>query len=330
MSPPLLGVVEEEGQSNVTLLASPASAESVCLNGLELKERNYMGLSDCSSVDSSAVSAASDERKTSLNLKATELRLGLPGSQSPERNPELSLLSSAQFDEKPFFPLHPSNDGHYSTQKNVVSGNKRGFSDAMDEFSESKFMSNSEAGQERSHAANETRPPHNSSANNSSAPAPKAQVVGWPPIKSFRKNSLATTSKNTEEVDGKAGPGALFIKVSMDGAPYLRKVDLRNYSAYQELSSALEKMFSCFTIGQYGSHGAPGREMLSESKLKDLLHGSEYVLTYEDKDGDWMLVGDVPWEMFIETCKRLRIMKSSDAIGLGVFVMHLKPILLLF
>ncbi|CAN1289803.1 Auxin-responsive protein IAA8, partial [Linum perenne] len=98
----------------------------------------------------------------------------------------------------------------------------------------------------------------------------RAQVVGWPPIRSFRKNSLST-SKNTEE----------YVKVSMDGAPYLRKVDLRNYSAYKELSSALEKMFSCFTI---------------ESKLKDLLHGSEYVLTYEDKDGDWMLVGDVPWE----------------------------------
>lgn len=48
--------------------------------------------------------------------------------------------------------------------------------------------------------------------------------------------------------------------------------------------------------GQCGSHGAPGREKLSESKLRDLLHGSEYVLTYEDKDGDWMLVGDVPWE----------------------------------
>ena len=52
----------------------------------------------------------------------------------------------------------------------------------------------------------------------------------------------------------------------------------------------------CAMPGQCGSHGAPGREMLSESKLRDLLHGSEYVLTYEDKDGDWMLVGDVPWE----------------------------------
>ena len=25
-------------------------------------------------------------------------------------------------------------------------------------------------------------------------------------------------------------------------------------------------------------------------------NGSDYVPTYEDKDGDWMLVGDVPWE----------------------------------
>lgn len=358
MSPPLLGVEEEGGQSNVTLLGSSGSGstmESVCQNSAELKERNYMGLSDCSSVDSSVASPLPEGKKASLNLKATELRLGLPGSRSPERNPELCLLSS-QLDEKPLFPLHPSSDGHCSaSQKTVVSGNKRGFSDAMDGFSEGKFLSNSKvdvllsprpsanlglkpgsvlenlgtqptkakeitnqkAVQDRPLAANETRPNPNASANNNNgAPATKAQVVGWPPIRSFRKNSLATTSKNTDEVDGKAGPGALFVKVSMDGAPYLRKVDLKNYSKYQELSSALEKMFSCFTIGQYGSHGT-GRELLSESKLKDLLHGSEYVLTYEDKDGDWMLVGDVPWEMFIETCKRLRIMKSSDAIGLA-------------
>ncbi|MCI10662.1 auxin-responsive protein IAA9-like, partial [Trifolium medium] len=51
-------------------------------------------------------------------------------------------------------------------------------------------------------------------------------------------------------------------------------------------------MFSCFTIGQCESHG---NQMLNETKLRDLLHRSEYVITYEDKDGDWMLVGDVPW-----------------------------------
>lgn len=29
--------------------------------------------------------------------------------------------------------------------------------------------------------------------------------------------------------------------------------------------------------------------------LKLLDGSSEFVLTYEDKEGDWMLVGDVPW-----------------------------------
>ncbi|KAL8126285.1 hypothetical protein AgCh_013536 [Apium graveolens] len=67
----------------------------------------------------------------------------------------------------------------------------------------------------------------NGSNNNTSAPVAKAHVVGWPPIRSFRKNTMSTSSKNNEKVDGKPGPGALFVKVSMDGAPYLRKVDVR-------------------------------------------------------------------------------------------------------
>ncbi|KAG7968196.1 hypothetical protein I3843_08G140800 [Carya illinoinensis] len=356
MSPPLLTADEGE-QSNVS---SSPTVDCISQNGSGLKECNYMGLSDCSSVDCSAVSSSSEEKKNNLNLKATELRLGLPGSQSPGRTPELCLLNTGNHDEKPLFPLIPSKEGICSLlQKHVISGNKRGFSDTIDVFSEVKGSVYT-AGNWMIHATSDSQPPqsvgqgkfpgnsgmnvvpssmssgacsrilefsgkilqedpcstngisHNhktASKNNSSAPALKAQVVGWPPIRSFRKNSLATTPKNS--------PIALFVKVSMDGAPYQRKVDLRTYSTYQELSTALEKMFSCFTIGQCGSQGAPGREMLSESKLRDLLHGSEYVLTYEDKDGDWMLVGDVPWVMFIESCKRLKIMRGSDAIGLA-------------
>ncbi|XP_024032371.1 auxin-responsive protein IAA30-like, partial [Morus notabilis] len=68
---------------------------------------------------------------------------------------------------------------------------------------------------------------------------------------------------------------------------------------------------------QCGASGLPERKGLTESRLMDLLHGSEYVVTYEDKDEDWMLVGDVPWDMFTDTCRRLRIMKGSEAIGLA-------------
>ena len=38
------------------------------------------------------------------------------------------------------------------------------------------------------------------------------------------------------------------------------------------------------------------KDFMNESKLMDLLNSSDYVPSYEDKDGDWMLVGDVPWE----------------------------------
>ncbi|CAO2829506.1 unnamed protein product [Amaranthus hypochondriacus] len=326
MSPPLLGV-EGGGQSNDhPLVPSSTSAES------GLKELNYFGLSDCSSVDSSNVSSLSDDHKDSLNFRATELRLGLPGSQSPERDSDLSLMSGSKLDEKPLFPLTPLKDGISScAQKTAVLGSKRGFSDTEVNWTfkssgndsdepkpgaQGKVLSNDGMNAGLSSTPRALQAPLKSgisqatpkgleevppSGSGNSAPAAKAQVVGWPPIRSFRKNTLATSSK-------KADP--LFVKVSMNGAPYLRKVDLRTYATYQELSSGLEKMFSCFTLGQCGSN-------MSETKLRDVLHGSEYVLTYEDKDGDWMLVGDVPWEMFIDTCKRLKIMKGSDAIGLA-------------
>ncbi|CAA6653685.1 unnamed protein product [Spirodela intermedia] len=153
-------------------------------------------------------------------------------------------------------------------------------------------------------------------------PAPKAQVVGWPPVRSFRKNILSVQSEKggAKEDKDKSGGGAppssvaaaAFVKVSMDGAPYLRKVDLKTYGSYAELSKALEEMFGSFTDG--GSHL---RDFMSERrKTTDLLKGSDYVPTYEDKDGDWMLVGDVPWDMFVNSCKRLRIMRGSEAVGL--------------
>ncbi|GAB4851008.1 Auxin-responsive protein iaa4 [Ancistrocladus abbreviatus] len=130
------------------------------------------------------------------------------------------------------------------------------------------------------------------------ASAPKAQVVGWPPIRSYRRNTIQA-KKAEPEASG------VYVKVSMDGAPYLRKIDLKAYKGYPDLLKALEYMFK-FTIGEYS-----GREGYK---------GSEYVPTYEDKDGDWMLVGDVPWDMFASSCKRLRIIKASDAKGLGCSV----------
>jgi auxin-responsive protein IAA len=112
----------------------------------------------------------------------------------------------------------------------------------------------------------------------------RAQVVGWPPVRSYRKSCF---QQQQQQASSKAAPedhsataGALFVKVSMDGAPYLRKVDLKMYKGYRELREALEAMFICFSGGD-----APAA-----------VNPADFAVTYEDKDGDLMLVGDVPFE----------------------------------
>ena len=227
--------------------------------------------------------------KYNLNFEATELRLGLPGGGGGGGG--------------------GGNDGEAAAA--AKSGGKRGFSETVD-LKLNLLSKDSSAGTDQDAAEKKLK--EKKAAADPAKPPAKAQVVGWPPVRSYRKNILGNQKNNTDEGE-KASSGAAFVKVSMDGAPYLRKVDLKMYKSYQELSDALGKMFSSFTIGNYGSQGM--KDFVNESKLIDLLNGSEYVPTYEDKDGDWMLVGDVPWEMFIGTCKRLRIMKSADAIGLA-------------
>ncbi|KAJ0834055.1 putative transcription factor interactor and regulator AUX-IAA family [Helianthus annuus] len=279
-------------------------------------EHDYIGLSDASSLERSSESSnisSDNETNNVFNLKATELSLGLPG-----------FSKTCQENATKVGPII----------KNFMSGAKRGFSDVnlagsgkwgLTSGSESDMSKDFNGVFEKNKTSSlDVKPVEDKkkglvNINGSPPPSSKAQVVGWPPIRSFRKNTMANnSSKNGDVAEGNSGSGGcLFVKVSMDGAPYLRKIDLKTYHNYAELSKALEKMFSCFTLGHCTSNGIKGREGLSESNLKDLLHGSECVLTYEDKDGDWMLVGDVPWEMFIDSCKRLRIMKGSEAIGLA-------------
>ncbi|XP_022946129.1 auxin-responsive protein IAA14-like isoform X1 [Cucurbita moschata] len=214
-----------------------------------------------------------------INFEQTELRLGLPGG-----------------------------DGGDTSGGKSSSAAKRGFMETVD----LKLNLSSSMAPEKEEATNlEETKSSSQRPNDFAKPPSKAQVVGWPPVRSSRKNLGA---QRTGGEDGGGGGGA-FVKVSMDGAPYLRKVDLKLYGSYKDLSHALAKMFSSFTVGTCESEGM--KDFMNERKLVDLLNGSEYVPTYEDKDGDWMLVGDVPWEMFVDSCKRLRIMKESEAIGLA-------------
>jgi len=65
----------------------------------------------------------------------------------------------------------------------------------------------------------------------------KNQVVGWPPVCSYRKKNSVNEAK-------------MYVKVSMDGAPFLRKIDLAMHKGYSDLAFALDKFFGCYGIGK--------------------------------------------------------------------------------
>ncbi|CAN0858796.1 Auxin-responsive protein IAA26 [Linum grandiflorum] len=181
-------------------------------------------------------------------------------------------------------------------------------------------------------------PPANTAVPNTSqkrtAPGP---VVGWPPIRSFRKN-LANGSSSSKQLppveeskngnqNKKAGSEkpvqvckkGLFVKINMDGVPIGRKVDLTAYDSYQRLSTAVDDLFSGLLAAQRDSNcgGIMNKQEEEEKAITGLLDESgEYTLVYEDNEGDRMLVGDVPWQMFVSTVKRLRVLKSCEVSAL--------------
>ncbi|KAK7294266.1 hypothetical protein RJT34_17153 [Clitoria ternatea] len=177
-------------------------------------------------------------------------------------------------------------------------------------------------------------------------------VVGWPPIRSSRKNlASGSTSKLLsgsqqhqhdvpdtvaagEKTTDNSGKG-LFVKINMDGVPIGRKVDINAYDSYEKLSSAVDELFRgllsemnlshtvsshcCSAQRDSSADGFQNKQIKEEKGKTDSLVGSgEYTLVYEDNEGDRMLLGDVPWHMFVSTVKRLRVLKSSDIPALTI------------
>ncbi|TKY64440.1 Auxin-responsive protein IAA18 [Spatholobus suberectus] len=181
----------------------------------------------------------------------------------------------------------------------------------------------------------------NTAGSNRTASGP---VVGWPPIRSFRKNIASGSSsklpsgsqqhphvapdKVASKIPTNNSVKGLFVKINMDGVPIGRKVDISAYDSYEKLSSAVDELFRgllaemnlshifsspCCSAQRESCAGGIQNKDEEEKANRGLLVGSgEYTLVYEDNEGDKMLVGDVPWHMFVSTVKRLRVLKSCD------------------
>lgn len=71
----------------------------------------------------------------------------------------------------------------------------------------------------------------------------KTAAVGWPPVCSYRRRSIGSEKECMEA-------SKRLIKISMDGVPFLRKIDVSYYQEYYELVAAVEKLFGCYGISK--------------------------------------------------------------------------------
>ncbi|KAI4337312.1 hypothetical protein L6164_015745 [Bauhinia variegata] len=128
----------------------------------------------------------------------------------------------------------------------------------------------------------------------------KHQVVGWPPIKAWRKKKLHLHHHHGGQIRNDRGPAgnesrgsnSLYVKARMEGVAIGRKIDLRLHSSYQALTNTLISMFA------------------NDQKFQE--EGASYKLIYQDKEGDWLLAGDVPWQSFIDSVQRLEILRNGN------------------
>ncbi|KAF4362139.1 hypothetical protein F8388_023991 [Cannabis sativa] len=150
-------------------------------------------------------------------------------------------------------------------------------------------------------------------------------LLGGPQFVSFRKNlaSNSSSSKPTTESQNPdqnkkihgakpvETPGkGLFVKINMDGVPIGRKVDLKAYDSYNKLSSAVDELFRGLLAGDSSTAGGIQNNQDEGKAITGLLDGSGEYTTYNE--GDRMLVGDVPWNMFVSTVKRPAIVNNKQ------------------
>ncbi|KAL2539202.1 Auxin-responsive protein IAA26 [Abeliophyllum distichum] len=279
------------------------------MKGYSRKDEGCPRLLDLIPKEKERLTKSAEEKKTrhgSSEEKQLELRLGPPNGDWTIKNKNISR----EKDHESLLPF-----GYFSPWSS--SSGTTPFLQAHGQLKESSQPNPAKTAVPNSSSSS-------SSAQKRTAPTP---VVGWPPIRSFRKNlANGSSSKPISELQNAVGskissekpiensPKSLLVKINMDGVPIGRKVDLKEHDSYEKLSFAVDELFRGLLAAQsnFSAVGIKNDEDGGKA-ITGLLDGSgEYTLVYEDNEGDRLLIGDVPWHMFVSSVKRLRVLKSSE------------------
>lgn len=105
-------------------------------------------------------------------------------------------------------------------------------------------------------------------------------------MKENTSNAKRLKIKMDQEANDRVG--SMFVKVEMEGYGIGRKVNLKAHDGYRSLSHALSKLFHNFLSVNYLEK--------SDEQSEEVFNEDEFILLYQDNEGDQMLVGDIPWE----------------------------------
>ncbi|KAF8781322.1 hypothetical protein HU200_000585 [Digitaria exilis] len=92
-----------------------------------------------------------------------------------------------------------------------------------------------------------------------------------------------------------------FVKVFMQGGVVGRKINLATHKNYASLSFALNRLGNNYCMPACELNGLVNNE--DDGALDD----NNYILFYDNMDGDRFFLGEVPWEVFIISVKRIYI-----------------------
>ncbi|KAL5547791.1 hypothetical protein UlMin_003022 [Ulmus minor] len=186
--------------------------------------------------------------------------------------------------------LFPTNEGVDSNDESFTNNKKRIFSQAFDHQAVPRTLPlliwNNQPNEEDNTKDLEKSHSFNIIKNGEDG------IVGWPPIKTWRKK-LCFHGENNRAVENGCGCGGriskfMYVKVKMEGVAIARKVDLSVHHSFKSLFDTLMDMF--------GKHEE---------------QWNSYKLAFQDREGDWLLAQDISWRTFIRSVQRLMLKKRK-------------------
>ncbi|GAB2275198.1 ADP-ribosylation factor, Arf Arf6, variant 2 [Dionaea muscipula] len=135
---------------------------------------------------------------------------------------------------------------------------------------------------------------------------PSATGTEFQPSSDFTNSSCIDKTgflQSTENVDQANPPSGTFVKVHKSGS-FGRSLDISKFSSYHELRSELARLFGL------------------ESQLEDPQR-SGWQLIFVDHENDVLLLGDDPWQEFVNSVWYIKILSPQEVQQMGREGLHL-------